>query len=99
MDFLEPGNKSSIYASAEVFERYSLSLSSFFFFRIIDLFEDHGDGVECFTREQTSSCLMQFALIADAIETSKKKLDGTMKAASTVVESSDENVRSIAVTI
>lgn len=97
MDFLEPG-KSSIYASAEVFERYSLSLSSFFF-RIIDLTEDHGDGVECFTREQTSSCLMQFALIADAIETSKKKLDGTMKAASTVVESSDENVRSIAVPI
>ena len=42
---------------------------------------------------------MQFALIADAIETSKKKLDATMKAASTVVESSDENVRSIAVPI
>ena len=38
----------------------------------------------------------QLALLADAIETSEKKLDGAMIAASTVVKSSDENVRSTA---
>ena len=46
---------------------------------------------------EDSAQVLQLAPIADAIETSKKKLDGAMIAASTVtVKSSDENVRSTA---